>query len=501
MVSAHHNGGLSENDLVGRIRRSLSKPAGMALRVGETELSWVELAQLTDKLVETFARAGVVPGASVAIPSRNDLFSAATLLAVLQSGACAILVGPAGSPDATLNLLRTPGPDAILLPENDPVIGLTRHEDPTLVVTYDGNLRSTDGATIRCGVSRTRSGIVISTSGTTGEPKPFELSLPLLSRAILEIEAINTGFGDALNADRNWPALIQYSPMAHIGGVLTFLRAIAQGRPTIMLGKFDPETWSRTVAEFRLRTTGLPPSMLRMVLEASIDPARLASLVSVWSGTAPLREEDRQAFTEKYGIPVLGNYGATEFCGAIAAWSLDDHRKWHASRASAVGRINPSVAQARVRSPDGETLLAYGATGVLEFKVHRIGDHWIETSDLGSVDDMGFLTLCGRKDEAIIRGGFKLAPTTISNALRKHPYVRDAAVVGKADHRLGQVPVAAVELTEKDKVGTHELREFVRAQLPAYFVPIEIRAVDALPRNAAMKLDRRAIAALFDEPK
>jgi acyl-coenzyme A synthetase/AMP-(fatty) acid ligase len=238
--------------------------------------------------------------------------------------------------------------------------------------------------------------------------------------------------------------------------------------------------------------------MMRMVLEADIEPARISSLISVWSGTAPVRAEERDAFSEKYGIPVLGNYGATEFCGPIASWSLDDHQRYFSTRSHAVGRIDPSIAEIRVRNPEGKLLGKKGAIGALEFKVHRLGNHWMGTNDLGSVDTDGFLTLHGRKDDVIMRGGFKLSPTAISDVLRKHPSIRNAAVVGIADERLGQVPVAAVELVENASIEYAEVQDFVRTHLPAYFVPTNILAVEELPRNPAMKLDRRAIAKLFD---
>ncbi|WP_241764670.1 class I adenylate-forming enzyme family protein [Hyphomonas johnsonii] len=488
---------LPHEGLPQRIGQSVASGGRLALSARGEELTWDDLASRVRTIEEDLTRARVMPGATVTVLGRNTISCAVAVLALICSGRCAQIVNPHVSVEGALASARALQPQAMLFEENDPVAGAALRTDPVLVLKRDGRLSWKGDVATSGAECEPRDGIIVSTSGTTGEPKPFHLTLSILSRAISEIELINAGFGDRRLSGGSWPPLIQYSPLAHIGGALTLLRAAAQGRATVILGKFHAEAWARTVEEFGLVTTGLPPSMLRMVLAAKIRPERMKTLVSVWSGTAPLRKEDRQAFSDAYDIPVLGNYGATEFCGAIAAWSLDDFRTYFASRPDAVGRINPGIAQARVRSPEGELLTGEGAVGILEFRVPRVGERWIPTSDLGCVDKEGFLTLHGRKDDAIIRGGFKLSPTKIAEVLRQHPLIHDAAVVGIADERLGQVPVAAVELERGAAIDASEIQDFVRASLPAYFVPVQVIAVDSLPRNSAMKLDRRAISGLF----
>ena len=215
--------------------------------------------------------------------------------------------------------------------------------------------------------------------------------------------------------------------------------------------------------------------------------------------SAPVKPETTQAFTDRYGLPVLGNYGATEFCGPVATWSLADYRSYHAEKLGATGRILSSVASARVRAQNSGELLPPGAIGVLEMQVGRVGPEWLATTGLAHIDADGFLYLHGRSDDSIIRGGFKLAPDTIVQALREHPSIRDAAVVGIPHQRLGQVPVAAIEPMERGiEIAECDVLAFVKQRLPAYFVPVAIRTVAMLPRTPAMKLDRPAIRALFD---
>jgi acyl-coenzyme A synthetase/AMP-(fatty) acid ligase len=129
----------------------------------------------------------------------------------------------------------------------------------------------------------------------------------------------------------------------------------------------------------------------------------------------------------------------------------------------------------------------------------RIGSNWIRTSDIVVVDQDGFLFHRGRADGAIIRGGFKLLPETIERALLKHPAVSAVAVVGIPDHRLGQVPAAAIQLKPGSTATTPaDLEAHLRTQVLATHVPVKWRFVDDLPRNRSMKTDRPAVKRLFE---
>ncbi|MFZ0835538.1 MAG: long-chain fatty acid--CoA ligase, partial [Mycobacterium sp.] len=139
-------------------------------------------------------------------------------------------------------------------------------------------------------------------------------------------------------------------------------------------------------------------------------------------------------------------------------------------------------------------------TGHLEANIEVIGPGWIHTTDLASVDADGFVKIHGRGDGAIIRGGFKILPETVRRVLLSHPAVRDACVVGVADRRLGEVPFAAVELRPRASTPSEaDLKDWVRASLPSHHVPVGIRVVDELPRNAAMKVRPGDVAALYDQ--
>jgi acyl-CoA synthetase (AMP-forming)/AMP-acid ligase II len=136
--------------------------------------------------------------------------------------------------------------------------------------------------------------------------------------------------------------------------------------------------------------------------------------------------------------------------------------------------------------------------GVLEVRVFRMGPDWIRTTDLASLDADDFLYIHGRTDDAIIRGGFKIVPEVVAEALRDYPGVADVAVVGRPDERLGAAPVAAVEMRPGAPAPSEDdLLQFARSRLLSYQSPVAVRVVDALPRTPTLKVDRRRVIELF----
>jgi long-chain acyl-CoA synthetase len=117
-------------------------------------------------------------------------------------------------------------------------------------------------------------------------------------------------------------------------------------------------------------------------------------------------------------------------------------------------------------------------------------DGYWRTGDLARIDGDGFVWIEGRVGEVINRGGHKIYPDHVEEVLRLHPAVRDSAVVGRADDRLGEVPVAYVVLVDGFETDSTELAAWVRSQLVAYKVPVEFIAVAELPRNEIGKVLR-----------
>ncbi len=170
----------------------------------------------------------------------------------------------------------------------------------------------------------------------------------------------------------------------------------------------------------------------------------------------------------------MTSYAATEFGGGVAGWTLADHQKYWQDKRGSVGRANPG-ARLRVVDENGVPQEP-GQQGLLEVIPAQLGDtaDWMQTTDLARIDADGFVWILGRADQAIIRGGFKVMPDDVKSALESHPAVAGAAVVGRPDPRLGETPVALVELRAGACADPDELIEYLRTRLARYEIPTEI---------------------------
>jgi long-chain acyl-CoA synthetase len=329
------------------------------------------------------------------------------------------------------------------------------------------------------------------TSGTTGPPKRVPISVSTFESAVADATAIYAGSQGQLQTG------IVFHPLSNIAGVTFLIPMMFRAQPICLLEKFTLPAWLDAVTRHRPTRGSLPPAVLRTILDEHVPREALASFSAIGVGAAALDPNLQERFEREYHIPLLISFGATEFCGVIANWTLEVYQRLGHLKRGSVGVARPGVAL-RVVSPVSSCELPRGEIGVLEARVARVGEGWIRTTDLASLDEEGFLYLHGRADGAINRGGFKVLPETIAAALREHPDVVDASAVGIVDTRLGEVPVAAVQLRAGAVEDEAALIRFARERLLSYQVPIAIKALSELPRNASMKVDLTAVKRLFE---
>src|SRR5260370_7817014 len=125
--------------------------------------------------------------------------------------------------------------------------------------------------------------------------------------------------------------------------------------------------------------------MIQMLIEARIAPELLRSLKAIRAGTAPLDPQMQIHFEEHYGLPILVDYGAAEFIGGVAGWTLADHRQFSATKRGSVGRPRPDV-HLKITSQDGSIELPTGQSGILHIKCDPFGPAWSRTNPLPSTD-------------------------------------------------------------------------------------------------------------------
>ena len=486
-------------------------PSGQAVEFEGRWHSWGELAAWVEAVDRAIVAAGIGPDQAVGILLRNRPSIVGALLAVLTTRRCVVSVNPMQGPERLAEELRELRLPALVAHRDDWTDAALRE-----AATEIGSVavEVAEDVAVPCRalpkLDALRGGphhdpcpgvaVEMLTSGTTGTPKRVELRYQSLEQSILGAAHYESSGGEAGKPELKSGVAIVAAPLVHVSGIWRTVQALADGRRISLLERFTVEGWRDVVRRHRPKVSSLVPTALRMVLDADLPREDLASLRAVTSGTAPLPPETAIAFEEKYGIPVLTLYGATEFAGGVAGWTLEDHRNWSREKRGSVGRAHPGCELRVVDAEDGRALPT-GATGLLEVRSAQLGPDagWVRTTDLAELDADGFLWIRGRADNTIIRGGFKIAPSEVAEVLERHPAVHEASVVGIADERLGSVPVAAVELeTGVSLVDGEALRSFARQHLTSYQVPARILIVDALPRTPSLKVSQPEVRALFE---
>lgn len=484
-------------------------PGARALQVGDRWYTWGDLTRSGNALQELLSRWGADrPGVGVAVVMRNGASTVAAALSVVSHQqalitlsdmmpntrlaetirairAVAVIGNPQDWTDDTLASTKEIGAAAVSVSRDDPY---------SFEVLLDPGYAHGDvDDRIHPGVA-----LEMMTSGTTGPPKRIPLTYKSIAQSILGASHYNSKKSETLTL-RPGVAVVAL-PMVHMGGIWTTLLNYATGRPIAMLPRFEIEGWIGLIREHRPVVANVPPAALTMLLDRDTPKEDLASLKALTVGTAPVNPSLAERFEEKYGIAVLTVYGATEFGGGVAGWTLADWQKYAKTKRGSVGRPHHNV---ELRVVDRETfqVLPPGEVGLLEVKSEQLSnvgpDGWMRTNDLATLDQDGFLWIKGRADDVIIRGGFKISAGQVADALRNHPAVKDAAVVGIPDERLGKLPVAAVELNVGHEFDESAIRQWLRDYLTPYQIPAQIIAVDALPRNPALKVDASGVRALF----
>lgn len=334
------------------------------------------------------------------------------------------------------------------------------------------------------------------TSGTTGAPKPVPLRhatvLDLIDRLLAKLRGAKPDTGKPKRPPM--PNLVPLS-LSLWAGIYQVLFAFRAGSGVVLMDRFSPTDFAVLVKRHQLRSTVLPPAALTMVLydEAVTD---LAPLKIVRSITAPLSPVQAARFRDKFGVLVLNSYGQTELGGEVVGWSAADAREWGQTKLGSVGRPLPGI---DVSIAENEVMVRTPTTAARKidpaFLDRLTDDGWFHTGDLGWFDDDGFLWLDGRVSDMINRGGLKVFPGTVEDVLMSADGVREAAVVGVPDERLGEVPWAFVARVD-DTVTEQALTTWCRERLTPYRVPVRIVFVDQLPRNDVGKVVKRELAAL-----
>lgn len=482
-------------------------PEAPAIDAGGQWHSWKEIAEIGANVEAELQRAGLGEEARVGVLLRNRPAFVAVVAHLTLSRRCLVTLNPV-YPDERVaaDILEQATPIVILSAddmERAPVRDALA-ELGSLVLQLPSergeSIRLVQSFAASANVRTSSPGVAIEmlTSGTTGKPKRVPLQREQFEGGLLRNFEFEKGRSAEGEVRLRGGVQIITAPLAHISGILGIMNCLLAGRKSCVIERFTVSAIHDAIVRHEPRVLGLPPAALRMLYDSDIPREDLKSVQVFRSGTAPLDPDLADALYEKFGIPVLQNYGATEF-GGVAGWTLDDFKTFGKTRRGSVGRMNTGV-EARIADPETFEIMAPGETGLLELRSKDIGDgkSWLRTSDLASLDAEGFLWIRGRADNAIIRGGFKVHPDRVTKAIEQHEAIKEACVVGLKDPRLGQVPAAGYTVWSGAQAPSDEdLVTFLRANLAPYEVPVLFRKLEDFPRTISLKVDQPALAKLL----
>lgn len=328
---------------------------------------------------------------------------------------------------------------------------------PTAVIEADGERRSLDGGLpVRDGDA-----VVVATSGTTGHPKG-------VIHTHDSVAASARATSSALDVDPDRDVWLACLPLAHIGGLAVVMRSIVTGTGLIVHDGFDASAVERAIAEGATLTS----LVTRALTQVDTDAFRTVLI----GGAAP--PPDRPS-------NVIATYGMTETgSGCVYERGPLDGVELR------VGDVDGTGDEIWLRGPMLARAYRTFEEGQTAERALAGPDGWFPTGDLGHWGDDGLIRVDGRAGDVIVTGGEKVWPARVEPLLAAQPGVAEVALVGRPHPEWGHEVVAVVVAEPTAQPELSQLRDAVKAVLPAWYAPRRIELRSTLPKTALGKVRR-----------
>lgn len=503
-----------------RVRELATRhPDASAYVTRNAKVSWREYSRRADDLASELLARGIVAGDRVAVLLPDGPGVHVSFLAVERAGAVIVGAGARSGvrelehllgltqANALITDVTHQGEDiAVLLRTlQDAGVGLESH---VMVDGETGLVRSASNSTAdRSSVDRKPEGrnageayLLNSTSGTTGMPKcvvhdqlrwfafhEFALEAGRLDRSDVFMSVVPAPFGFGI-----WTA--------HVTPTLL-------GVPTVLMTGFDADGALELIERERVTVLAAVSTQFIMMLGSeAIERADLSSLRVLFTGGEAVPKERAAAFEEKTGARVLQFYGSNEV-GAVSRTTLEDGRD---RRLGTAGRV---IDEMNVRLFDDAgndvTRTGRGQPGckgpTLSLGYHRDDeanatlvreDGWMMLGDIVTIDEDGYLTVVGRTDDFVIRGGKNISAVAVEEQVAGHPSVAHVGVVAMPDPVFGERVCAVVELHKGMRLALSELCEDLAARgTSKEYLPERLVVLESLPRAAGGKIAKGELRA------
>ena len=461
---------------------------------------------------------GINKGDRVAIAMRNRPEWLVAFVATVTVGAVAVPLNSWGKAQELQQGLEDS--EACLVFADEARLGFIRELNASLAaVSVDGDSaeHTTRMATILArdtvapvevvAVDRHDPAILMFTSGTSGRPKGAMLSHFNCCQALMNVEFIGAGTYMTNMEEMNQqlaspipPKTLLAVPLFHISGLLSqALINLRHGRALFMMYKWDIDEAIRIVKDEKITVLmGAPVMLLELLKNEQFGDEHAAYLTNVSAGGAATPELLSELYATKTGSAMSGGgWGMTETMGSGAAFT----GRYFAERPDASGFPSPIVEfsfrdeEANV-VPAGEPgeIWVRSSTAIQGyFSGGKPSDEpvegWMATGDVGYISDEGFLYICGRVKDMIIRGGENVYPSEVEACLLELPGCEEVAVIGLPHDTWGEEVAAVIRMTPGQPSDADEVTAFCKERLAGFKVPAHVVFTDEpLERNALQKL-------------
>jgi len=339
--------------------------------------------------------------------------------------------------------------------------------------------------------------LILPTSGTTSRPK-----IVPLTHGNLCTSAINMGRSLGLGEDDR---CLNMMPLFHIHALMVTLSSLVAGGSVVCVQTPEVGQFFRLLDEFSPTWYSAVPTIHLSILSRAShysEIIRRRPLRFIRSSSSALSAKTAADLEAMFTAPVIEAYGMTEGAHQIATNRLPPGARKFGSVGLAAGPEVAVMDESGNRLSSGEPgeivirgpSVMSGYEGDPRFNDTVFTKGWFRTGDDGFIDDDGYIFISGRLKEIINRGGQKIAPREVDEALMSHPAVAQAVTFAMPHRTLGEDVAAAIVLREEVAATEAEIREFARQRLAGYKVPRRVLLVSEIPRGATGKLQRLGLA-------
>ncbi|MDF3072561.1 MAG: hypothetical protein K0S54_228 [Alphaproteobacteria bacterium] len=464
-----------------------------ALSDGETRLTYTQLFAHVDSAAATLQQLGIGPATPVAMLMDNSVRYAIWFFAALQLGAIAVPINNKLVEREIVYILRDSGAQLMIF--DQPYAPLV---DTVLVGTAIPKLPATlpsgaaQGNSVPIADAPDSAAAVYYTSGTTGAPKGVvHTHRSLIAGCLQASQAWGWTFGP--------PVAMAVTPMFHIASHTLFFPVLYRGGTLIITSFKVDEVLRQLDSEAITSFFGVPSILLIMARRARELGVTFPNVKVVQFGAAPMPMDKLGEVQALFpNAALVHGMGQTESCGTLVTLPGE-------LALLKIGSVGIAIPATKVAIVDGnDDLLPPHEVGELvgnspsvmreylnnaKASAETLKHGWLHTGDLGYMDEDGFVFLVDRKKDMIIRGGENVYSNEVEQVLSSHPALSEVAVVGGPDPIMGE-KVCAFLVVKSDATApdAEEIKLHCRQQLAPYKIPVDIRFIDALPRNATGKV-------------